>query len=199
MKAARSNVLVECKERSCVYCKVRSSEFVERFVSPRGQQCGSKKSKNCGMQWLGAVEVVAGNDVWTARLIFVGGTINRIVTALDAGAGTGRFNELDVVIVSKAGASLWVTLASGATTGIVLATSVLGVQTTEVARPDATGKLSKTFSVLALPALESNAGPEVRGQLTLLWRVPTIRRTIGLSLSLRGARNHRCWCVHHEA
>jgi len=81
-------------------------------VSLRVQECDSKKAKSSEIRQLGAIEVIAGNDVWAARLIFVGGTISGIVTALDAGPRTSRFNELDIVIIPKARTPLWVTLAS---------------------------------------------------------------------------------------
>jgi len=111
---------------------------------------------------LAAVEVVARDDVRAAGLIHVDGTIGRIVTALDTCTRTGGLNKLHIVFVPKAGASLWVTLASGTTAGIVLTTGIVGVQTAEVARPDTTGELGKALSVLALSTLESNVGPEVR-------------------------------------
>jgi len=155
------------RQQVCIFCQVINSGIVN-------------SSKSCEMWCLVTVEVVAGNDARAARLVFIGGTISGIVTALDAGARAGGFDELDVVIVPKAGASLWVTVAPGTTAGIVLATSIIRVQTTEMARPDATSELSITFPVLALSALESNVGPEVRGQLALLRRVPTIRRAICL-------------------
>jgi len=65
---------------------------------------------------LTAVEIVAGNDVRAAGFILVGGAISGIVAAPDACTRSSRFNEFDVVFVTKAGTPLWVTLASSSTT-----------------------------------------------------------------------------------
>jgi hypothetical protein len=40
-------------------------------VSLRVQECDSKKAKSSEIRRLGAIEVIAGNDVWAARLICV--------------------------------------------------------------------------------------------------------------------------------
>jgi len=132
-------------------------------------------------------------------LIHIGGTISGIVTALDAGAISGGFNKLDVVLVPEADASLRVALASGTTAGIVLAAIIFGVQTRELARPDATSKLSITAPRLALSCLVSNIGPEVWGKLALLRRVPTVRGAIGLHPSrVFGVTNVGVWIARHD-
>lgn len=93
-------------------------------------------------------------------------------------------NNLDVVVVSSADTSLWVTLASSSAARVILSTTVVGIQLREVlsdAASDYTVQirirlhsddvvirtLSITFPVLSFPALESDFGPKVRGQCTL--------------------------------
>jgi len=116
------------------------------------------------MWWLAAIEVIARNDGGATRSIFVQGTINRVIAALDAGAFIGGFNKLDVVLVSSADASLRVAPASSTTTGIVLTATIPRVQTGECAWPDATSELSIAFPCLAISSLESHIRPEVGGQ-----------------------------------
>jgi len=121
---------------------------------------------SCPRRQLTAVEIVPRNDFGAAIFVLIGGTISRIVTTLDASARTGRFNDLDVVVVSSADTSLWVTLASSSAARVILSTTVVGIQLREVLS-DAASELSITFPVLSFPALESDFGPKVRGQCTL--------------------------------
>jgi hypothetical protein len=113
------------------------------------------------MRHLAAVEVVSRNDSGATRRILVGRTICRIVTALDTGTKISGLDKLDVVLVSKANASLRVPLSTNSTARIVLATRIFGVQTSKVARPDAAGELGKTTPFLALASLEGNVAPKV--------------------------------------
>jgi len=102
-------------EMSCqsatLHCEVKPT--TSKFVSPRVLLSRSPRKVTKGR--LTAVVIVAGNDVRTAGFIFVGGAISGIVAAPDACTRSGRFNEFDVVFVTKAGTPLWVTLASSST------------------------------------------------------------------------------------
>lgn len=129
----------------------------------------------------------------------VSGTIRGVITTPDAGARTGRFKELqttwlvmyrceqetadlDVVVISNAGTSLWITIAPGTATRIVLTTGVPRIQTIQTPCINATSNwkiiqfsialydqvkviltLGIPTTVLSLPTAKRNIPPEVRG------------------------------------
>ena len=75
-----------------------------------------------------AIEVVSLNDIGAARCVFVDGTVIGIVAALETSARTTRLNELDVVVIAHANATLGVSHPPSTSTGIVLTTRIAGVQ-----------------------------------------------------------------------
>jgi len=148
---------------------------------------------------LAAVEVIAGNDGWATRLIHVNGAVRRIITAFDASARTGRFNELNIVLVPEAGTSLWVTPASSTTTGIILATRIVRIQARKHGRPNTPGELCITLPVFAFTTFKSHVEPKVRRKLTLVWRIPTVRGTISLHASgVLRVTNVSVWITRHD-
>jgi hypothetical protein len=69
----------------------------------------------------------------------VGGTVASIVAAFDTSARTSWLNELNVVLVAQAHATLRVSLAADATGAVVLPSCVRGIETTQLLRSDAPG------------------------------------------------------------
>lgn len=63
---------------------------------------------------------------------FVGWAIRWVITALDTSSGSARLDELNVVLVSKALAALRVPVTACSAGGIVLSSSVVGIQTREM-------------------------------------------------------------------
>jgi hypothetical protein len=88
---------------------------------------------------LAAVKIVSGDNRRTALRVFVGGTVVGIVAALDASARTAGFDKLDVVVVAQANAALGVPLSVYTSTGIVLASRIVGVQLAEILGTDTPG------------------------------------------------------------
>jgi len=86
-----------------------------------------------------AVEIVSGYDIRTALGVFVGGTVCRVVAALDASAGTTGFDELNIMVVTQADTALGISMSTRASAGVVLASCVVGIQATEFLGTDTTG------------------------------------------------------------
>jgi len=108
------------------------------------------------LNWLAAVEVFSPDDFRATRSVFIGGTISRIIAALDTSTGTSRFDDLNVMIITLTDASLRISLTSDATARVILTASVLRVESIESGRPDAASKLCEAATVLAFTALEGN-------------------------------------------
>jgi hypothetical protein len=68
---------------------------------------------------------------------FIRRTICRIVAALDTCSRSTGFNEFDIVLVSKALASLRIAFATNTSRGVILPASVVRVQTREMRRINA--------------------------------------------------------------
>ena len=88
---------------------------------------------------LAAVEIVSWDDRGAALRVFVSRTVIRVVAALDASARTAGFDELDVVVIAQANATLGVSQPTGAPTGVVLTPCVVRVQSVECLRTDTSG------------------------------------------------------------
>jgi hypothetical protein len=114
-----------------------------------------------------AAGVGAGNDDRAALGVFVGGAIGLVLAAANASTVDVGLDELDVRSVASALAALWVTLATSTAVGVVLSSTVAGVQTVEGLGVDATGQLNVILSVLSLALLESDLLPEVGSKLAL--------------------------------
>jgi len=108
------------------------------------------------LNWSTAVEVFSTDDSRAAGSVFIGGTINGIIAALDTSTGTSRFDDLNIMIVSLTDASLRISLTSNATARVILTTGVLRVESIESSRPDTSSKLCIAATVLAFTGLESD-------------------------------------------
>jgi len=121
--------------------------FIVKQVSKK------KVQKRDAMRNLAAVEVISGNNIGATRCIHISGAVNRIITAPDACAGTGRLNKFDVMIVSSASASLWISLASVTTARVVLTACIAWVQLLGSFGPNATSELDILLSILPITTL----------------------------------------------
>jgi len=119
-----------------------------------------------------AVEVVSRDDRGTALRVLVSGTVLGVVAALDAGTRTTRLDELNVVLVAQANTTTGISLSAGASTGVVLASCIVRVQSAEFLGADAPGKLGVASSAGSLSGFELDIPPEVGRKLALLRGVP---------------------------
>jgi len=96
-----------------------------------------------------AIEVVSGDDVGTALGVFVNGTVNGVIAALDASARTTGFDQLDVVLVVQANAMLGVALSAVTSAGVVLAPCVGRVQSINFFGTDAPGDCESNAGIIS--------------------------------------------------
>jgi hypothetical protein len=115
-----------------------------------------------------AVEVVARDDGGATLGVFVRWAVLGIVAATDASTFVGRLDELDIVFVSKALTAFRVALSASTTARVVLATTVLRVETAKLLRSDTSRELDDLRSTSTTVLLQRDIAPEIVWETTLL-------------------------------
>ena len=88
---------------------------------------------------LTAVEIVSGYDIRTALGVLAGGTVRGIVAAPYASTRATGLDELDIMVITQADTALGVSMTIHTSTGVVLASRIVGIQAVNSLRTDTTG------------------------------------------------------------
>jgi len=129
---------------------------------------------------LTAAEIVSGYDIRTSLRVLDGGAVCGIVAAPDASTRAAGLDELDIMVVTQADTALGVSMSIHTSTGVVLASCIVGIQAVDSLRTDTTGELDEASSIDPISGNQRYVPPKVNRKHALLRRVYSGRRTVRL-------------------